>query len=358
MIVIFASALIITGAVTAWFTAQAEIENVFTAGTVSIEAGRSVTMDDIIGGEYRVLQGEMGPAKVVSYQQGPRYDGTPVRAARSNPNAVLQYGLGQNETNFFSLGFGGEIIVKFDHTIIKGDGFKVIRVVEDTWGGGYPLETAAVYASKYGVEWEYLGEADNTQLSGIHTISEFDLIALDWAQFIKLVDTSNPEDFAHLYPAQKETLDGFDVNAILALNYISFDKENWNPGDCTFRRYYVTNTGTKEARVRVHFTGGWHEYDEGISDWKPWTPVPDLDVVTVTVIDGDWEDISDFWYYKGNIAGTYAGVGGVVEFQVRVCLDGPDTDNQYQGKRYILSAQFEAVQASHDASIDEWGWSP
>jgi hypothetical protein len=41
-----------------------------------------------------------------------------------------------------------------------------------------------------------------------------------------------------------------------------------------------------------------------------------------------------------------------------VCLDGPNTDNEYQGARYTINATFQAIQASHefDTTNEPNGW--
>lgn len=172
---------------------------------------------------------EYGATEVVDYDQGLRYNYTDVRSQRSNPNAVLSFTTGQNEANFFSLGFQEDradysgddawIVVKFDNPILNGTDDD-IRVVEDTWGLPYPDETATVWVSQDGAAWHYLGEANNqTPYMSIHTISDFNLdsVGLDWARYVKVQDTSNRVDFASRYPGQGATLDGFDVNAILSL---------------------------------------------------------------------------------------------------------------------------------------------
>ncbi|MBW2965108.1 hypothetical protein KY363_06635 [Candidatus Woesearchaeota archaeon] len=146
---------------------------------------------------------------VVEYSQGLTSDGQPVKASRSDPNQGLVFEAGQSESNFFSLGFGGYLIVGFDNPIVNGPGNDV-KVIEDTWGT-YPLEKAEVYASNDGISWTLLGIADNTNHQGIHTISEFDLGGMDEAMYIKLVDVSNPADFG-------SGADGYDVNAIEALH--------------------------------------------------------------------------------------------------------------------------------------------
>jgi len=160
---------------------------------------------------------------VVDYLQGKKKDGTPVRTERSTPAQGLVYEEAASESSFFSIGFGGWIIVSFDCPIRNGDGNDV-KIIEDTWGG-YPLEKAEIYASQDGVSWTLLGVADNTNYLGIHTISEFDLGALQWAKYIKVVDTTDPT------PHGNEA-DGFDLNAVVSLqNCLKIEKETaWAEG--------------------------------------------------------------------------------------------------------------------------------
>ena len=149
---------------------------------------------------------------VFSYDQGQKKDGSNVDANRSVPEQGLVLELGQNVSNFFSLGFGGWTIVSFDNVFVDGPG-NDIKITEDTWGGGYPLEKADVYVSQDGTTWAFLGTADNTNLNVIHTTSEFDLAAtgLTWGQYIKVVDTSDPS-------VHSASADGYDLNAVEALS--------------------------------------------------------------------------------------------------------------------------------------------
>ncbi len=161
---------------------------------------------------------------VFSSSQELRKDGSSVLPVRSVPEQGLVFESGQNQSNFFSLGFGGEIVVEFACPIQNGEGNDV-KVIEDTWGS-YPLETANVFASQDGENWTFLGEADNTNNVGIHTISEFDLGALASATYIKVVDTSNPAD-------HNNAADGYDLNAVEALHdCIEIQKETaWGEGN-------------------------------------------------------------------------------------------------------------------------------
>lgn len=163
----------------------------------------------------------------IDANQGLKKNGDPVDAERSNPDNALEFETGQDVNNFFSLGFGGYITLSFEFPIVNGPGDD-IRVIEDTWGGNFPLEKANVYVSQDGNTWELLGEADNTNLDVIHTFSFFDLedLGWDWAQFVKVVDTTDPD-------IHNGNADAYDVNAVEALHdYVNEETETaWGAGD-------------------------------------------------------------------------------------------------------------------------------
>lgn len=164
-------------------------------------------------------------SSVVDYEQGKRKDGGDVRWQRSTPEQGLKYESGRDEFNFFSLGFGGWIIVEFDCPILNGEGDDV-KVIEDTWGT-YPLEEAEVWASQDGENWTYLGTADNTTRDelGIHSIATFDLGDLQSAEYIKIVDVCDPENFN-----TRPTADGYDLNAVTALQDCIQEETAWGNG--------------------------------------------------------------------------------------------------------------------------------
>ena len=152
---------------------------------------------------------------VLSYNQGPQQNSLPVAAARSVPEQGLVYDAAEAESSFFSLGFDGWMIVAFDDIFVDGPGVDDLKITEDTWGSPYPLEKADVFISQDGVNWTLLGVADNTNLDLIHTITVFDLadVGMDWAKYVKIVDTSELSAFDG-YP----TADGYDLNAVEALS--------------------------------------------------------------------------------------------------------------------------------------------
>jgi hypothetical protein len=152
------------------------------------------------------------------HQQGLQRNGAPVSPARSIPSQALYYESGQNEHNFFSLGFTGWFIVGFNYPIVNGPGPDV-KVIEDTWGA-YPVETAEIYASQDAITWVDLGQADNVHREPpdmIHTVDSFDLGSLQWAKYIKVVDTTPLANFPlGSYPGA----DGYDLNAVVALGCV------------------------------------------------------------------------------------------------------------------------------------------
>jgi len=140
-----------------------------------------------------------------------------------------------------------------------------------------------------------------------------------------------------------------------------FMVENWNPGDCANKEYTIINTGTKGVYIRVKFTAAWFEHD-GVT---PFNPDPADDVVTIDFKNaGDaakWTKVGDTWYYNQPVDGTYTQQSEsprTVKLAIKVCLSGPGANNQYQGKVFKLTAEFESVQKSNGAVHDVWPGNP
>lgn len=132
----------------------------------------------------------------------------------------------------------------------------------------------------------------------------------------------------------------------LASGYISV----WNPGDCSKLKYEVLNRGSKTSYVRALLSGYWLSYDVETEEWVDWTPP--ADVVTITRCDDTpWEQSTDgYIYYQGILNANQT-----VELCVNVCLDGPGTTNEFQGKRFVVTAEFDAIQTTNGAS-EALGW--
>lgn len=196
-------------------------------GSIVIAAHAAIEREEVIVNEVAPY----GSYTWIAAEQGTKYDYTPVKLARSNPDNALALEVAEteNESFFYSLGFqdyvDGQpttayIILEFANPIVNGDGAD-LEVVEDTWGLPYPNEKADIYVSNSpDGPWTYLGTADNqTIYDSYHTTSKFDLPAdMASAKYVKVQDASIRADFASKYPSQAATLDGFDLNAVLALH--------------------------------------------------------------------------------------------------------------------------------------------
>ncbi len=169
---------------------------------------------------------------VYSESQELRKDGTAVTTDREDSEAALGEAeslFAYNESpvlnSFFSLGFGGQIVLQFENGIRNGEGDD-LKVYEVTGLGTYPDETALVYASMDGVTW--------TELETAIRDEAFDLGKLTCAQYIKIVDTSKKDLF-------EATADGFDLDAVEALY----------PGDCipVFEGENSCSRGTMAVKI-------------------------------------------------------------------------------------------------------------
>lgn len=143
----------------------------------------------------------MGPwaDTVVASNQGLRKDGTPVLPERSDPTAAL--GVAEEDTqpeHFYSLGFGGSVTVAFQNGISSG-----VFVVEAT-NDGYPNEMAEVEISVDGLEYTPIGTVN--QDGEVEVPEDFGC-----AQFVRITDMSNPEDF------EDDDADGYDVDGVMAV---------------------------------------------------------------------------------------------------------------------------------------------
>lgn len=147
------------------------------------------------------IDGEKWADTVVSSSQGLNEEGNPVIPERSNPNAAL--GQAEYDTaseHFFTLGINGSIVLGFNNYIINGAG-NDIEIVEAT-DLPYPNESVDVYISQDGINWTFVG---NHIFDTLIDISDYDPNLL-WVKYVKLVDTTNPDD--HNNGADAYDLDG------------------------------------------------------------------------------------------------------------------------------------------------------
>lgn len=142
---------------------------------------------------------------VVSSAQGNTKGGQPVSIVnplRSNPQAAVGPAeLDYNDTSFFSLGFGGSIVLRFDNGVRDG-----VLVVETTnVEPVYPVEKVNVEVSPDGTTWTSAGVvSQDGQVSMPETVS--------CVNYVRLTDASDPNDFS------EDTADAYDVDGVQALN--------------------------------------------------------------------------------------------------------------------------------------------
>ncbi|MFA0963101.1 S8 family serine peptidase [Roseivirga sp. BDSF3-8] len=147
--------------------------------------------------------------EVVSYGQANKKNGGAIAPRRTNPHMALGMPQENNAYNFVSLGYGGSIELKLDYAVFDLEG-NDLRVVESTFFGNtcdnYP-ETANVYAKgdvndAYVLLGEVCHDGDVDLASG----------GLEWAQYIKIVDTTDPNG-----RIRSGNADGYDVDGVYCL---------------------------------------------------------------------------------------------------------------------------------------------
>lgn len=151
---------------------------------------------------------------VVSFSQGLQKGGLAVLAARSNPTAALGIAEGDTiESHFVSLGFNGQLTLKFKNGISGG-----VFTVEST-NLPYFIETAKIELSKNGKKWFTAGTVSRTG-----SVSQPE--GLSCARYVRITDTSD----ANLF---ESTADGFDVDGVKALGE-NCKKQDDNDNDDDF----------------------------------------------------------------------------------------------------------------------------
>jgi len=218
-------------------------------------------------------EGEQWADEVVSYDN----NGTVITdTRRTDPKKALGEAQDADDYNFYSLGLGGELILKFNNVIINGDGDD-IKVYETTFNNSscaqYP-EYIEVYASQDNETWfPTIGGPDCQEGE-----SYFDLDSLEWAQYIKIVDLTDMPNG-----------DGYDVDGVEALHCGSWELAQETVTDDSGLYCFETGIGTY-----MIFEGereGWEPYTNPYSpmfqflgeepylfDFENTPPMPSLEV--------------------------------------------------------------------------------
>lgn len=157
----------------------------------------------------------LGEAVLLGTTQGLRNNGSPVLANRSNPDEAL--GLPYTPVNtvpnppeWYSLGFGGVITLKYDNPVGNGSGDDLIFYEVTGGRNSYPMEKALVAVSDDGSTWHNVGEI-NSEPGGDGVVGvDVDSSGLDTFQWVRVTDTTVPGD-------HDQTADGYDLDAIEAV---------------------------------------------------------------------------------------------------------------------------------------------
>lgn len=165
--------------------------------------------------EENPTTGSCYATEVIQYEAKKDNQGNVLPASRQITSRAIGAAQNSDETtseetiNFVALGFGGSITLRMDGPIANGPGDD-IKVFETTFNplvsncNRYP-ERVMAFASQDNCNWVYLGTDCQD--------ATFDLGALNWAEYIKLVDAS-PVD----HPFNNSTSDGYDVDGVECLN--------------------------------------------------------------------------------------------------------------------------------------------
>jgi hypothetical protein len=133
---------------------------------------------------------------VVSSSQTKMKNGGDIPVIRSNPQAAV--GIAEStdvDGTFFSLGFGGNIVLGFENGVSGG-----ALIVEAT-RMPYPTEKAEVSVSSDGITWVLAGIINQ---DGQVPMPE----SVSCARYVRIKDISNKDDFSD------DTADGFDVDGV------------------------------------------------------------------------------------------------------------------------------------------------
>ena len=159
--------------------------------------------------------------QLVSFTPGTKQDGSALDAGNDPNQALGDVGDINDPTQSVSLGFGGEIIIKFDFALFNssGDDISIVEYSPE-FDCNNNKERVKVYASKFGNDWTLLGEGCMD--------ADYDLGTLNWAQYFRIVDVSSPSDFVDA------DANGFDLDAIKCTGgggAIFFDAKHTDIGD-------------------------------------------------------------------------------------------------------------------------------
>ena len=214
---ILLSAAMVVGGTYAFFNdTETSRGNTFSAGSIDLKVDSEAHAGGLnCDGEHWVCDEWADEAVLELVNQGLKKNGGAVNANRSNPAVAL--GLPQSAGNdfesavigtFYSLGFGGTVVYRFENYIANeaGDDLKIYEITGGKASKPYPIEKAQVDVSQDSINWfAFPNEAIRDE--------SFDLddVFLPWVHYVRVTDTSDPE-------IHSNDADGYDLDAVEALH--------------------------------------------------------------------------------------------------------------------------------------------
>lgn len=121
---------------------------------------------------------------------------------------------------------------------------------------------------------------------------------------------------------------------------------NVNPGDEYDKIVNVENIGSKRAFIRVKLTPEFSNLVDNASS--------DLSLVNYPILNA-WVLYSDGWYYYPYEVNPGEFTDNLIE---EVKFAGQAMGNEYQGAKFTLTVEAQAIQVTNGAALDEWGVDP
>lgn len=370
ILTIVLAAGLIGGGTMAWFTAKAQVQNEFTAGTVMVNPGSAE-----ITGEIDV--DNWNPGDCAELKWGIHNPGSKDILVRIKNGDQFGY-----ETAMARMNDDPD---DFEYQWTNHPWFSYLEYV--TYNGGYERETRYLYAA----QTHRVGEVDIWKSNGYLmleiTMDEgFEMteshvhVQLDPDEYQPPAKFGtwpykqyyNPaEDYAvYQIPWETEWDDQELYIAVHADVYGDYGKdggkglgkkgkwefkwewlwENWNALCFSARGCEILNEAYREgvSYEDIKDTYEWAlfvSYVEGLEN-----------PVSLQLCDNqDWVLKEDgYFYYTGPPIEHCQ----TVEFCLKVCFEGELANNVFQGAKYKLTLPVEAVQASNDAPYHVWGFNP
>lgn len=352
--VIVLAVTLVGGATLAWFTAETDpIENVFTAGTIEIEAGGKMQFPNWNPGdgdevEFCVKNTGTKNSRVRLNLEDALWNPGPLRILVLYTNNDIQLigvewatfcqgctgtdgPMATGSATYSYSSIGGEPEVKLVNDFYFGTVFSNLQQRDDNdW-----LDEGITYAG-------WCLDNQVTIDPGTYTVQIFDPFCNpNWV---------NDTDASGTLKTRWENIDFNKISYIinhdfLSRGYISVEIQqaiwNYTNGQYHNSRYYLGNTQEIVDYIDGIAVGFGGDIIAALND---------IDNVDWEIVNGDWTEEDGYIYYNGILE-----PGDEVCFTARINLSGLLTGNEYQGMDYKAAGFFEAVQSSNFAPYYEWG---